>query len=350
MTGNRLKISLNKCSLLLLILLTALALLTGFFPFTVRAAGADAGENPDALRIATAAAVSVNQTGRLILRMTDETVPIVTPYSFSGNSWRHPPYPEVRYRINENTADCEGEGAAVQAAAAAWSASGANFSFVYDGASGASGSSNNGVNDICWGSLSDGTVALSSIWYNPDTLVISECDLVFNDNYNWSSSDTPDNTAYDIQTLALHELGHFLMLNDLYRSEDRDKAMYGIAIPGWIKRALHPDDIAGIRDVYGAAASPAVPAGGADNAASGLNGEVIPTGGADPAFRIYWDAAGGKVSINWTYDISLGMLSAGVFYIGFAGLSPDCAYYCRCYAYSTAGGSWAAAVSLDAMM
>src|SRR4030042_6632057 len=74
--------------------------------------------------------------------------PIISPYSYSGYCWPHPPSPVVNYRVNENTPDCTDEGAAVRAAAATWSAAGAYFSFSYAGTTTATAVTQNFVNEI----------------------------------------------------------------------------------------------------------------------------------------------------------------------------------------------------------
>jgi len=57
--------------------------------------------------------------------------------------------------------------------------------------------------------------------------------------------------TFDTETVALHEFGHWLMLNDLYDPADSDKVMYGYIALDQIKRDLHQDDIDGIIYIYG---------------------------------------------------------------------------------------------------
>ncbi len=175
------------------------------------------------------------------------------PYSYSGYCWPHPPDPVVGYLINENTADCTGEGAAVQTAAATWNAP-ANFSFSYTGATAATGYSYNTFNEVLWKNFgSGGTIAHAIFWYSGSTIL--ENDIEFNDYYVWSAAASCPGGQFDVETIALHELGHWLCLNDLYDAADAAKVMYGYGSTGTTKRALHADDITGIQFIYGASAS-----------------------------------------------------------------------------------------------
>ena len=76
-------------------------------------------------------------------------------------------------------------------------------------------------------------------------------DLHFNDDYTFV--DGNGNGAakiQDIETIALHELGHALGLS---HSTTQTAVMYAFAAPNGTKRKLDADDIAGIRDLYPAA-------------------------------------------------------------------------------------------------
>ena len=139
----------------------------------------------------------------------------------------------IAYTINENTADCVGEGAAVQAAANSWNQTGASFRFTYSGAHHSTFASANRRNEILWGRRPgiSGAIAVTYSWSSHNGL--EECDIVFDDaDFTWSSSDTPQPSDMDIQTVALHELGHWLSLRDIYgdagdHEYDMAKVMYG---------------------------------------------------------------------------------------------------------------------------
>ncbi len=167
-------------------------------------------------------------------------------YVYSGYKWPGA-NPNITYKINENTSDCSSEGAAVQAAANSWNNDGGNFTFTYGGTHTSTTDSYNGVNEIMWGTTQD-SVATTSTWVTGDTTIV-ECDIVFDDSYNWSST-TPTSSQMDVQTVALHEFGHWFSLDDLYNSEDSGNVMYGYVSNGQMKRTLQSCDIQGICSIY----------------------------------------------------------------------------------------------------
>ena len=269
--------------------------------------------------------------------------PATFPFSYAGFKWPGSS-PVVSYRINENTADCTGEGAAVQTAAATWTAAPANFSFSYAGATGATSVGYNDVNEIIWTtSLGAGIIAQATIWYSGDTIL--ENDIQFQDNYAWSIGAIAE--AYDVETIALHELGHWLCLDDLYEPADSDKVMYGYGSTGQTKRALHADDIAGIQSIYGVAAAtpPTVTNTGATDVISTsakLNGEITNTGGENPNVTIYYGTTdGGTTAGSWDISVSLGTKGAGTFSTDIFNLNSSTTYHYRCYAENSAGTAWA---------
>ena len=174
-------------------------------------------------------------------------------FIYNGYKWFGTP-PIVPYKINENTSDCIGEGAAVQRAAATWNnaCDVVDFTFDYGGSCSGTGSSQNSINCITWGTTG-GSLATAYWWYYPSTKEIFECDVVFNDGYTWSTdADTPP-SKYDVESVALHEFGHWLNLADLYDPADSDKVMYGYLMAGEEKRDLRQCDIDGICYIYGCA-------------------------------------------------------------------------------------------------
>jgi hypothetical protein len=108
----------------------------------------------------------------------------------------------------------------------------------------------NKINTIGWKPFLNNCLAYSRTWYK-STLVdgyktIVDSDIVFNTKYAWRTSGT---VGADVQTIALHEMGHSLGLGDLYSSGDSEQVMYGYYKK--VKIVLGTGDKAGIAKLYG---------------------------------------------------------------------------------------------------
>ena len=73
-----------------------------------------------------------------------------------------------------------------------------------------------------------------------------------------------------------------------------------------------------------------------------LNGNLASTGGAPTTVIIYWGRSnGGTIQSAWGHTNNLGIRVTGAFSNHIANLSPNVAYYYRCYATNSMGGTWA---------
>jgi len=140
---------------------------------------------------------------------------------------------------------------AVDAAAATWTAgSNGRFQFVDQGTTSSSNTdADDGRNVVSWGYGLPGDV-IAAAWTSTIGRAILETDIMFNADYPWSTNGAA--RTMDVQTIALHELGHWLNLRDLYGSGDVDKVMYGYGDFGEMRRTLSEDDLAGVRWIYAA--------------------------------------------------------------------------------------------------
>ncbi len=219
-------------------------------------------------------------------------------FSYGGAKWASG---TVSYYINENTSDCTGEGAAVQAAAATWSSAGAAFALQYAGARSVTSASKNGYNEIFWTTSPEqsGSAALATTWYSGSDVV--EGDIAFNDTLAWSIGG--GGNTNDVETIALHELGHWLKLADLYGDigdgvNDIAKALCGTAVTGSTRRTLATADRDGIQWIYpnvtlGISVNPtswsiagAQPQGGTCLSSSGTRFAVQNTGTVTESLRL----------------------------------------------------------------
>jgi hypothetical protein len=113
-----------------------------------------------------------------------------------------------------------------------------------------------GYNVVSFIPISNSWLAYTRTWYSGR--YISEADMCFNMKYQWTTDwrTAQEKGIYDVQTVALHELGHYAGLGDLYtlpQSDPRYKDNY--AIMNRYDDAQHnlgAGDIAGIRKIYGA--------------------------------------------------------------------------------------------------
>ena len=169
----------------------------------------------------------------------------------SGGDEIHWPTPRAAYYINTSGFPSTSL-QAIQAALQTWTnVTTSNFSFIYQAltASTAYGV-NDGTNLICFGSIGEGyesTLALNTFWYTAQGQLL-DSDIKFNDSFVWATNSSA--MAYDVQSIALHELGHALALEDLYAAGDTANVMYYKFNEGQVKRVLQQDDKEGITYLY----------------------------------------------------------------------------------------------------
>ncbi len=225
--------------------------------------------------------------------------------------------PVVNFRVNPNTGDTTQERAMIDAAAATWSGA-ADFLLVDSGT--CSTTTWNGEderNDLFWSStlLPSGVIATS--WASSWDQLLLEVDICFNDNLYWGDG---TGGTMDVQSIALHEMGHWLKLRDLYGSSDTGKVMYGMRAVGTQSRELSSSDREGIIWIYGAS-GPSAPVVAAGSDATTTVGSTFTRTGSftDPdaetwtATVDYGDGSGAKpLSLSGAKAFSLSHLYSAV--------------------------------------
>ncbi len=208
--------------------------------------GASSGDTSQGVRITTADGIS-------------NDYPFTVTFSYGELKWVLANPMGEKFLINPNTADTTGEWRAVINAMQTWNdVANANFYFEYGGlttATAGSWDTPNDVNEILWVNyyppgFPSGWIAVNLGWSLAGEIV--ESDIVFNDlDFTWDTSSSPSGSQQDVQNVATHELGHSLLLDDLYGTADSEKTMYGFGGGGETKaRTLEAEDIAGIRYIY----------------------------------------------------------------------------------------------------
>ncbi len=138
---------------------------------------------------------------------------------------------------------------------AAWSASsGIKFNRGSDYLS--SRAKYDGKNLVAYGTASRSVLGITYIWYDQVSGRVLELDTLLNKRFSWSwtpysSSLCADNRSYDAQNIMMHEIGHWMGLDDEYENIYHDHTMYGYGDIGEIKKdSLTSGDIAGLRSIY----------------------------------------------------------------------------------------------------
>jgi hypothetical protein len=185
-------------------------------------------------------------------------------YVLMGVKW--PTGTNMGFTVNLASAKISGQLSSVLSAAATWSAlNPSGFRMTYQGPTAVVGYHYDGANTIGWQDQgASSTLATTYTWSSGATIL--ENDIVFNDAQTWSIT----GGSYDVETVALHEMGHVVGLD--HSSSGIMQAYYA-----GIQRSIYADARAGFYAMYGA------PAGG---------------GGSDhpPTVSITAPAAGALVS------------------------------------------------------
>jgi hypothetical protein len=207
------------------------------------------------------------------------------------------------------------------------------FKFAYSGASGSTANppANNGLNEIYWapsGFASSSTLAWNQYWYDGSGIV--ESDIVFNDAYTWGDASS-DTGVYDIESVAIHEMGHSLSLDDQYGGGDSGKVMYGFGSAGHVHRALSTEDAKGITYIFRTDTVAPV-------ASASVNGSTVSAGSTTAWLK----AASVTLSANESATRYYNLDSTGqTTYASAFGVTPDGTHSLQYWAVDTAGNTGA---------
>lgn len=192
------------------------------------------------------------------------SVQAAAPQDFVFENLRWPgAYPEILLKINPNAPEAGSADGTVEAfllaiidAAITWSVvPSAAFTMLYGGQISATTVAYNGVNEVIFYPGGQTSVAgRSSIWYD-DNRVILETDFWLNRDLNWDTTGNPDSVELDVESVAVHEFGHWLGLG---HDTSSNAVMYASITQGTLRRTLADSDIAGITSVYPCANPPCV--------------------------------------------------------------------------------------------
>jgi len=140
-----------------------------------------------------------------------------------------------------------------------------DLSFDFRGFTGAEPFDEDGMNTLGFVDEPELERVLGATGFTVDTVTgrLLESDIFFNSAFDWSVAPGGDPAAYDLESTAVHEIGHFIglghsaigetqLLGDRRRVIAKQSVMFPIAFPqGSISdRVLKADDVAGAADIY----------------------------------------------------------------------------------------------------
>jgi hypothetical protein len=171
---------------------------------------------------------------------------------------------EVPFHVNTNSQHAGGANGsadefrqAIIAAADVWSnVAGADWSLVYAGETAHTDVGYDQSNDIVFvdKGMEDENgdyqpLGVAQVWYIGSEIM--EADIWVNDGYAWDVTGDPDRDEPDLQSLAVHELGHWISLG---HDGSSAAVMYAYLTLGTTKRVLNNTDVEGVAFVYPCAA------------------------------------------------------------------------------------------------
>jgi len=182
--------------------------------------------------------------------------PFIVTFGYNRAKWPGTD-PEVDFYVGTNITDWTDT---LTNAGNQWNAA-AFVRITYAGTTTNTAPSRNNMNEVMFSPLPSGIIGEASYWMQGGVML--EADLVLSSTLKWSTNAVTPPGAFDVGTICLHEMGHWMSLTDLYGNiqdgyNDIGKVMYGYrdAGQGGQLRVLTQADADGVSWIYGAPAPP----------------------------------------------------------------------------------------------
>ena len=194
-----------------------------------------------------------------------EAQAVAQPNSYVYNGYHWPDdNREVDFYVNLNTTQLGSDGSAadflraISAAADTWSVvPSAAFGLRNAGATAISAAGYDRTNVVVFATGMPGDVgAVTNYWFRESTGEILDADLTINDEFDLDATGSPTSTELDLQSIVLHEFGHWLSLG---HDDDPAAIMSEIIVPGAVRHVLDASDIEGISAIYPCPDIPCLP-------------------------------------------------------------------------------------------
>lgn len=163
--------------------------------------------------------------------------------------------PKINVQVNLNSTQIGGQAGtaeqfstAINNALRTWSViPEAGATLLYNGPITSTTTSLNRISEILFmKNGTNGRLGQAQIWFT-SSFVIIEADLWINDDYVLDATGSPAMGEIDLESVVLHELGHWLPLNHM---PNTNAVMYAVLGSGMRKTVLNNDDIAGVTALY----------------------------------------------------------------------------------------------------